>query len=86
MPENTVHGFVADKFGSVRDAFEANFKSGADVGASCCATLEGETIVDLWGGFADQEKTRPWEKDTVIATEVINGNSGPPRIVDRYFW
>ena len=22
----------------------------------------------------------------VIATKVINGNSGPPRIVDRYFW
>ncbi len=66
MPESTVHGFVADKFSSVRDAFEANLTSGADIGASCCATLEGETIMDLWGGFADQEKTRPWGKDTIV--------------------
>jgi len=66
MPENMVHGFVADKFSRVRDAFEENFASGADVGASCCATVEGETVVDLWGGFADEAKTRLWEKDTII--------------------
>ena len=66
MPENNLHGFVADKFSSVRDAFQENLASGADVGASCCATLQGETVVDLWGGFADEAKTRPWEKDTIL--------------------
>lgn len=66
MPESTVHGFVAEQFSSVRDAFEANFANGADVGASCCAILEGETVVDLWGGFADDAKTRPWESDTIV--------------------
>ena len=66
MPETLVHGFVADKFGSVRDAFEANFAGGSDIGASCCATWEGETVVDLWGGFADAAKTRSWEKNTIV--------------------
>ena len=66
MPENNIHGFVVEEFRAVRDAFEANFASGADVGASCCGTLDGETVVDLWGGFVDQEKTRPWEKDTIL--------------------
>jgi len=66
MPENPIQGFVADKFSGVRDAFEANLVSGADVGASCCVTLEGETMVDLWGGFADVGKTRLWEKDTIV--------------------
>jgi CubicO group peptidase (beta-lactamase class C family) len=66
MAENLVHGFVADKVSGVRDAFEVNLASGTDVGASCCATLEGETVVDLWGGFADAAKTRPWEKDTIV--------------------
>src|SRR5438552_16946571 len=66
MPESTVHGFVADKFSSVRDAFEANLTSASDVGASCCATLEGETVVDLWGGFADAAETRPWERNTIV--------------------
>jgi CubicO group peptidase (beta-lactamase class C family) len=61
-----VRGFVQDKFAPVRAAFESNFTSGADVGASFCATLEGETVVDLWGGHADAAATQPWEKDTII--------------------
>jgi CubicO group peptidase (beta-lactamase class C family) len=65
MPESTVQGFVTDRFGPVREAFEANFTDGADTGASCCATLEGETVVDLWGGFADEGKTRAWERNTI---------------------
>jgi len=66
MTESRVQGFAADKFSQVRDAFEENHASGADVGASCCATVDGETVVDLWGGFADQAKTRPWEMDTIL--------------------
>jgi CubicO group peptidase (beta-lactamase class C family) len=65
MPEEMVRGFVAERFSAVREAFEENLTSGADVGASCCVTLEGETVVDLWGGFADEAKTRPWEKETI---------------------
>lgn len=39
---------------------------GADVGASFCVTIEGEIVVDLWGGFADEARTRPWQKDTIV--------------------
>ena len=59
-------GFVQDKYAAAKTAFEANFESGADLGASFCATLEGETVVDLWGGWADAAKTRPWERDTIV--------------------
>jgi CubicO group peptidase (beta-lactamase class C family) len=59
-------GFTHDKFAPVRAAFESNFASGGDVGASFCATLEGETVVDLWGGHADAAATQPWEKDTIV--------------------
>src|SRR5579859_5413753 len=66
MADGSVAGFTQDKFAPVREAFAANFASGADVGASFCATLEGETVVDLWGGFADAAKTRPWQRDTIV--------------------
>ncbi|HTS24742.1 MAG TPA: serine hydrolase domain-containing protein [Bryobacteraceae bacterium] len=66
MPEKTVQGFVCDRFDRVRAALAENLASGADVGASCCVTVEGETVVDLWGGFADGAKTRPWERDTIL--------------------
>ncbi|HEY2709376.1 MAG TPA: serine hydrolase domain-containing protein [Caulobacteraceae bacterium] len=59
-------GFVQDRFAAVKTAFEANFESGADVGASFCATKDGETVVDIWGGFADAAKTRPWTRDTIV--------------------
>ena len=59
-------GFIQDRFAAVREGFEANLASGADVGASFCATLEGEIVVDLWGGYADAARTRPWTRDTIV--------------------
>lgn len=66
MARDTADGFVEDRFSPVREAFDANLASGADVGAAFCATVEGETVVDIWGGFANEARTRPWEKDTIV--------------------
>ncbi|MFI4967020.1 MAG: serine hydrolase domain-containing protein [Caulobacterales bacterium] len=66
MADGSVQGFTDQRFAPVRAAFEANLASGADLGAAFCATLEGETVVDLWGGFADAAQTRPWEKETIV--------------------
>ena len=65
MPLDTA-GFVQDKYAAAKAAFEANFERGDDVGASFCATKDGETVVDLWAGFADEAKTRPWTRDTIV--------------------
>jgi CubicO group peptidase (beta-lactamase class C family) len=61
-----VAGFADEKFAGVREAFEENLRSGADLGASVAITVEGETVVDLWGGWADAERTKPWQKDTIV--------------------
>ncbi|HEX5378527.1 MAG TPA: serine hydrolase domain-containing protein [Phenylobacterium sp.] len=66
MARDTADGFTHDRFAHVRDSFEGNLANGSDVGASFCATLEGETVVDLWGGWADEARTRPWERDTIV--------------------
>ncbi|WP_374657459.1 serine hydrolase domain-containing protein [Phenylobacterium sp.] len=66
MARDVAEGFTHDRFGKVREAFEANLAGGADVGASFCATLEGETVVDLWGGWANEDEGRPWERDTIV--------------------
>lgn len=66
MADGSVHGFTHDRFEDVRKVFEGNLASGADVGASFCATKNGEVIVDLWGGHADAERTRPWDRDTIV--------------------
>ncbi len=66
MTEAAVHGHCDERFAAVREVFENNLKGGLDVGASFAATVEGEMVVDLWGGFADAARTRPWARDTIV--------------------
>lgn len=58
-------GTCDPRFGAVRDEFERNFAERDEVGASVCVTLDGETVVDLWGGQADPTTGRAWESDTI---------------------
>jgi len=60
-----IHGRCAAGFEGVRDAFAENFAEG-DLGASCAVTVEGELVVDLWGGHRDLARTLPWERDTIV--------------------
>ena len=66
MSDAGVHGHCDERFAAVRDAFATSFKTGQDVGASFAVTIEGETVVDLWGGYADGARSRPWERDTIV--------------------
>lgn len=60
-----ISGFCHQGFEPVRDAFVGNFERGAETGASVCVTLDGEAVVDLWAGDAD-EHGRPWVEDTIV--------------------
>jgi len=60
-----IEGHCDYRFHAVRETFEAAFESGAEVGAAVCIVKDGETVVDLWGGFRDPAKTRPWQRDTL---------------------
>lgn len=59
-----IHGECDKRFDLVKKAFENNFEQNNELGASVCVTLNGETVVDLWGGVADQEKDDPWQENT----------------------
>ena len=60
-----VQGSCEARFDGVRAALADQIDSGADLGASVAVFLHGEPVVDIWGGWADAEKTRPWERDTI---------------------
>ena len=60
-----VGGSCADDFAAVREEFDRNFAERGEVGASVSVTVDGETVVDLWGGAADPATGRPWERDTI---------------------
>lgn len=60
-----IHGSCSDQFTALREAFARNLDSGAEVGASFAIALEGEMVVDMWGGWVDEEHSAPWERDTI---------------------
>lgn len=60
-----VSGSVDPKFAAVREAFEQNFEDRGEIGASVCLSVEGQTVVDLWGGTRDVKTGAPWTEDTV---------------------
>ena len=61
-----ISGFCDTRFEALRDAFRGNFQRHDELGAALAVVLEGRLVVDLWGGFADRAKTRPWRRDTLV--------------------
>jgi CubicO group peptidase (beta-lactamase class C family) len=61
-----VEGICDERFLAAKRAFVKNFDLGLEVGASFAVSLNGELVVDLWGGYRDAANTKPWEKDTIV--------------------
>src|SRR4051812_33675263 len=59
-------GSTAPGFEGVRDAFEANFDAGNEVGAAFSAYHQGRKVVDLWGGVENDQTGKPWEEHTLV--------------------
>lgn len=60
-----VSGWVASGFEPVREQFERNIADRGELGGAVAVYLGGQPIVDLWGGYADRARTRPWRADTL---------------------
>jgi CubicO group peptidase (beta-lactamase class C family) len=61
-----VEGHCDARFAPIREIFAESFARGEEIGAAICFTLDGEKVVDLWGGHRDVAQTRPWTPDTLV--------------------
>ncbi|KAF6833659.1 beta-lactamase [Colletotrichum plurivorum] len=61
-----VQGTCDPRFEQVRARLQQLIDSGEELGAAIAVNLDGENVVDLWGGYTDEEHTREWEKDTIV--------------------
>jgi CubicO group peptidase (beta-lactamase class C family) len=59
-----VEGACDARFAGLRDAFVENFEVRGEVGASVTVTVEGKTVVDLWGGQRT-DGGDAWDRDTI---------------------
>ncbi|CAG8829671.1 4025_t:CDS:2, partial [Gigaspora margarita] len=64
-PDTKIQGYVASEFIDVKKAFIKNFEDGGEVGSSVAAYYNGKLVVDLYGGYADLETMREYNKDTL---------------------
>jgi CubicO group peptidase (beta-lactamase class C family) len=58
-------GTCIARFEPLRELFAAKLDSGEDLGASLALNIDGEMVVDLWGGWADEDRTVPWTENTI---------------------
>jgi len=86
MVELLVNGHTDDRFAPLRDLVLKHVESGEETGLSLAVDIGGETVVDLWGGFADAARTRPWTRDTIVnlwSTTKTVTNLAALMLVDR---
>jgi CubicO group peptidase (beta-lactamase class C family) len=79
-------GKCSARFDAVRELFTAKLESGEDLGASLCVNIDGEDVVDLWGGWADEARTVPWTENTiacVFSTTKVMTSLAALVLVDR---
>jgi CubicO group peptidase (beta-lactamase class C family) len=60
-----IHGVCDERFEAVRSALARNLDSGEELGASFVIDLDGDLVVDMWGGFRDEARTVPWDEHTI---------------------
>jgi CubicO group peptidase (beta-lactamase class C family) len=60
-----VSGMHDSRFEPVRDALAEQLESGNELGASIVVDVDGDTVVDIWGGWRDADHRSPWTADTI---------------------
>lgn len=63
---SVLQGVCAPGFEPVREAFEASFAAGEELGARFSFVARGETVVDLWGGHADIKRAQAFDENTLV--------------------
>jgi CubicO group peptidase (beta-lactamase class C family) len=61
-----VHGHWDSRFDKLAEALADEIAKGEELGASLAVDIDGESVVDIWGGHADRAKKVPWGQDTIV--------------------
>jgi CubicO group peptidase (beta-lactamase class C family) len=69
-----IEGFVHDEFDAVYGASARNFTERGELGAAVAVYVDGDPVVDLWGGVSieDGGPSGPWDRDTLVCMFSVN--------------
>ena len=60
-----ISGYCHEDFQEVSEIFAQNFDQYNEIGSSLCVVVDGETAVDIWGGYTNEQRTGEWNNDTL---------------------
>ena len=60
-----IYGKCHDDFQEVVELFVQNFDIYSEIGSSLCVVVDGEIIVDIWGGHTTEQRTEQWNEETL---------------------
>jgi CubicO group peptidase (beta-lactamase class C family) len=63
---SAVNGHCDSRFDKVADALADELSTGNEVGAAIAVDIDGESVLDVWGGHTDAARTLPWNRDTIV--------------------
>ena len=61
-----IHGECDPQFSKVKETFEKLHQEDREIGSCFAVYKDGKPLVDLWGGFQDEDRTKPWQKDNLV--------------------
>jgi CubicO group peptidase (beta-lactamase class C family) len=59
-------GHCDPRFADLAAALADEISTGGELGAAIAIDIDGELVVDMWGGYVDRAKTRQWNQDTIV--------------------
>ena len=66
-----VQGICGDRFREIRDILEKEFKKGESLGAAFAVYKNGKPLIDLYGGYINNDKSKKWKKNTIVSVHSV---------------
>lgn len=60
-----LQGFSSAQFEPLKKLFAEKLANDEELGAGIVINIDGKNVVDLWGGYSDEAKSKPWSEDTI---------------------
>ena len=79
-----INGICHENFQEVAETFAENFNKYGEIGSSICVVVDGETTVDLWAGYKDEQRTDDWGDYSVIHYLFTKGREKTKNILNDY--
>ncbi|KAL4894379.1 beta-lactamase [Aspergillus ambiguus] len=61
-----VAGRCDSRFQELQELLQSNITAKTELGASITVNIDGDNVVNMWGGYADDMRTQPWQADTIV--------------------